>query len=207
MSASGSRIETLRLVAGRPCLDLVNTVSWRGDPSRREDHLRTVVDVLTWARRVNVLSAEEAALLGEAGARDEALAEGTLFEVHHLRDLVVATLVGAEPPRVEPLEAPLREAVGHSHLRPAGDGHRWQVVDLDARTVPRRLALDVLDLLEHPVGRLGSCADRSCGWVFLDTSKAGTRRWCSSADCGNRHRVRRHYRQQAGLDHPAAPTP
>ncbi|MFJ9034356.1 CGNR zinc finger domain-containing protein [Streptomyces sp. NPDC102274] len=27
----------------------------------------------------------------------------------------------------------------------------------------------------------------------LDRSRSGTRRWCSSGDCGNRDRVRRHY--------------
>jgi predicted RNA-binding Zn ribbon-like protein len=194
MSASSSRIETLRLVGGRPCIDLVNTVSWRGDPARREDHLRTVADVLTWARRVQIVSAEEAAVLGDALDREGAPGERL---VRDLRDLVVAHLVDARPPRVDLLEVPLRDAVAHSRLLPSDEGHRWQVVDLDARTVPRRLALDVLDLLEHPGGRLGSCADGACGWVFLDTSKAGTRRWCSSADCGNRHRVRRHYRQQA----------
>ena len=31
MSSIGSRISTVHLVGGRPCLDLVNTVSWRCD--------------------------------------------------------------------------------------------------------------------------------------------------------------------------------
>ena len=41
--------------------------------------------------------------------------------------------------------------------------------------------------------RVGSCSDPDCAWVFLDTSRNRSRRWCSMADCGNRHKARRHY--------------
>ena len=37
------------------------------------------------------------------------------------------------------------------------------------------------------------CADdRGCGWLFLDTSRNQSRRWCSMKSCGNRAKVRRH---------------
>ncbi|HVI75944.1 MAG TPA: CGNR zinc finger domain-containing protein, partial [Anaeromyxobacteraceae bacterium] len=32
-----------------------------------------------------------------------------------------------------------------------------------------------------------------CGWLFLDRTKARSRRWCSMKDCGNRAKARRHY--------------
>ena len=35
--------------------------------------------------------------------------------------------------------------------------------------------------------------DGRCGWLFLDTSKAGRRQWCSTQGCGNRAKARRHY--------------
>ncbi|TIU06903.1 MAG: CGNR zinc finger domain-containing protein, partial [Mesorhizobium sp.] len=31
-----------------------------------------------------------------------------------------------------------------------------------------------------------------CGWLFLDTSRGGKRRWCSMRTCGNREKVSRH---------------
>jgi predicted RNA-binding Zn ribbon-like protein len=38
------------------------------------------------------------------------------------------------------------------------------------------------------------CADaKGCGWLFLDESRAGTRRWCSMGECGNRAKAHRHY--------------
>jgi predicted RNA-binding Zn ribbon-like protein len=42
--------------------------------------------------------------------------------------------------------------------------------------------------------RVGQCADdRGCGWLFYDTSKNRTRRWCDMRGCGNRAKARRHY--------------
>jgi predicted RNA-binding Zn ribbon-like protein len=42
--------------------------------------------------------------------------------------------------------------------------------------------------------RVRQCEDnKGCGWLFLDESRAGTRRWCSMGDCGNRAKARRHY--------------
>ena len=194
-----SSVETIRLVGGRPCLDLVNTVSWRGDPARWEDHLTGAGDCLTWAVRAGVLTTEERDTLAATLAGDAAAAVRMLRRLVELRELVAADVTGVDPPRVERLEPLLQDAVRHGRLRPTapdGDGFAWHVDHLDERTVARRLALDVLDLLAGP-RRLGRCADDECGWVFLDTSRGGSRQWCSSADCGNRHRVRRHQRSRA----------
>jgi predicted RNA-binding Zn ribbon-like protein len=36
------------------------------------------------------------------------------------------------------------------------------------------------------VARVRECAGEDCGALFLDTSRPGTRRWCSMDTCGNR---------------------
>ena len=35
------------------------------------------------------------------------------------------------------------------------------------------------------------CASDTCTWMFLDTSKNHSRRWCEMARCGNRDKVQR----------------
>ncbi|MCV4932572.1 CGNR zinc finger domain-containing protein, partial [Escherichia coli] len=42
------------------------------------------------------------------------------------------------------------------------------------------------------LGRIRECPGRNCGWLFLDTSRNGQRRWCSEAECGTPARVARH---------------
>jgi hypothetical protein len=42
--------------------------------------------------------------------------------------------------------------------------------------------------------RLRVCGNPMCRLVFIDSSKNRSRRWCDTAGCGNRFRVRRHRR-------------
>jgi predicted RNA-binding Zn ribbon-like protein len=49
-------------------------------------------------------------------------------------------------------------------------------------------------LTSDNIYRLGRCHASPCRYLFVDTSRNGTRQWCSSATCGNRQRVRRAYR-------------
>jgi len=46
------------------------------------------------------------------------------------------------------------------------------------------------------LARVRRCANPSCGWLFLDNSKTGNRRWCSMSACGNRAKAHRHYLRQ-----------
>ena len=58
--------------------------------------------------------------------------------------------------------------------------------------------------------RFRICANDGCRWVFEDTSRAGQRRWCDMATCGNRAKVRRfrsRRRRADGETAEAGPTP
>ncbi|MFD9005177.1 CGNR zinc finger domain-containing protein [Streptomyces sp. NPDC059582] len=61
------------------------------------------------------------------------------------------------------------------------------------------VARDCVELLTDPVARAGlrQCEGDNCPIVYLDTSRGGRRRWCSSEVCGNRERVARHRRRAA----------
>ncbi len=50
-------------------------------------------------------------------------------------------------------------------------------------------------LTSAEVDRVRQCAGEGCAWLFLDTSKNRTRRWCDMSVCGNRAKARRHYRK------------
>jgi predicted RNA-binding Zn ribbon-like protein len=60
-----------------------------------------------------------------------------------------------------------------------------------------RLAREVLEILSGPhAGELHTCEGGDCRMVFIDPT--GRRRWCSTAVCGNRERVRRFRERQRG---------
>lgn len=58
-------------------------------------------------------------------------------------------------------------------------------------------AHDLLDLLRASRTRIRRCDGPGCVLHFYDTSKNGTRRWCSMAGCGNRAKARRNYARRA----------
>jgi predicted RNA-binding Zn ribbon-like protein len=43
------------------------------------------------------------------------------------------------------------------------------------------------------------CGTENCNWLFLDTSKNRSRRWCDMKECGNREKARRHYHRKKGV--------
>jgi predicted RNA-binding Zn ribbon-like protein len=54
-------------------------------------------------------------------------------------------------------------------------------------------ATNLLDLLETAPDRVKRCENPGCVLWFFDTTRNGTRRWCSMAVCGNRMKARRHH--------------
>ncbi|TQM14391.1 CGNR zinc finger domain-containing protein [Pseudonocardia kunmingensis] len=53
--------------------------------------------------------------------------------------------------------------------------------------------------------RLKACADPSCAWLFYDTSRSRTGRWCSMGACGSINKARnyrRRSRDRAAIDGP-----
>ena len=94
------------------------------------------------------------------------------------------------------LNEALAAAPGRRTLKRGRHGYEW---DVDARSgTALGLIAPVLwsagDLLTGPrLDRVRRCANLECGWLFLDDSRAGKRRWCSMSACGNRAKARRHY--------------
>jgi predicted RNA-binding Zn ribbon-like protein len=54
------------------------------------------------------------------------------------------------------------------------------------------IAQSAAELLQSSaISHVHACASETCRWLFLDTSKNHSRRWCDMAICGNRVKVRR----------------
>lgn len=197
MQPGRSRAATIHLIGGRPCLNLANTVSWRTVPDRRQEHLLQPGDALTWCVRAGVLDQDEALQLDQDLEGYPCRGRILVDELIDVRQQIWTRLVDPDQPDIEGLTPLVTATLTHCTLQVTTDGAaRWGLPTLDAHTPARRIVLDLLDLLTHPVGRIGHCSDPTCQWAFVDTSRAKNRRWCSSADCGNRHRVRQHHARQ-----------
>jgi predicted RNA-binding Zn ribbon-like protein len=195
-----SRPESIELVGGHPAVDLVNTVSWRQDADRWRENLVVPLDLLTWADRTGVLDERQLVAMRSVIAQEPEAADDVLDRVRELREQLHHHLAacidqpGGQPQIQEgsPLHRAFADAVTASSL--AGTPARWTLQLRCLHDLPRVLALHALDLVQTmPPDRLRRCDDHGCGWLFLDTTRNHSRRWCSSTDCGNRDRARRHY--------------
>jgi predicted RNA-binding Zn ribbon-like protein len=187
--------------AGRLCLDFANTLGDRPDESPHEEDLHTYADLVAWSEAAGILSTDDAAEMEREAARRPADAERAFAAVIALREAIYrlfsAIAARAEPP-VDDLDAVNRAiatATAHGHLAPVHGHFHWQwehdASVLDSMIWPVAWSVAEL-LLSEELHRVHECAGPDCGWLFMDTSKNGSRRWCSMETCGNRAKARRH---------------
>ncbi len=125
-----------------------------------------------------------------------------LFAARELRS-VIRTLVErrAAGKRLdpEPLNAFLTEARNYTKLAQKKDGSlelrlKWKQRNPHEILAP--LALSAAELLaEGDFDLVRRCESEQCVLWFYDRTKSHQRRWCSMANCGNRHKVAA-YRQR-----------
>jgi predicted RNA-binding Zn ribbon-like protein len=175
------RASELLLVGGDIALDLANTVNGPRDGPVDTDYLATPGDLAGWAVHAGVAEAPPAA--------DEA----QLARVRELRAAIYGVFRAVAEGRPAPsgalaaLAAFHAEAAAHARLVPAGD--RFTLGWDGAVLWP--LATAAVDLLrEGPLDRIKLCD--GCPWLFLDTSRNHSRRWCSMNECGGRLKMRRY---------------
>lgn len=184
----------LSLLGGRVSLDFANTVSGLGTTFER-DHLVSVEALTAWLRHVGLIHG------APASSRDLPAAPATLTKALALRDVInrigTALVKGIGPDRSD--LADLNKAAGHGlgqlELSANPDGQYGLVIPaaMTSDGIFAWLALDAIDLLRFAdLSRLRRCEGEDCGWLFLDSSKAGRRRWCDMTVCGNRAKARRH---------------
>jgi predicted RNA-binding Zn ribbon-like protein len=205
MSKSVTSTITWNLLGGHLSLDFANTADWHAS-DQPEELLTSYAKFVSWSRQAGVLTEKQAKrLLREAADRpDEATA--ILKRAIALREAtyeIFAAVAHEQSPQatdLATLNSALSEALARSQIAPMETGFGWQWAgEEDALDRPLwSIARSAADLLtSDDLQRVGQCADdRGCGWLFLDTSRNHSRRWCSIEDCGNRAKARRHYERK-----------
>ncbi|WP_309063106.1 CGNR zinc finger domain-containing protein [Streptomyces sp.] len=167
-----------RPLTGEPlALDLLNT-RWVEDGAARD--LLTGTDGLAVWLAANGLDGRFAA--------DAATLRHTL----RARDALQEAVDGAPGEGARAVDAVLAHGRIRATLTADGPGERPEFDD--PSWGPAWLAArDYLRLLTLAPDRIRRCAHEACVLHFFDTSRNGTRRWCSMAVCGNRAKASRHY--------------
>jgi len=167
--------------AGRLCLDFIRTLRFR-DTADQTEELADPEALAAWVRQFGA-DPDQAVPLPESGQVTDAQA---------VREAVYALVTSAMSGRHVGRAA--REQLNRAAAAPVpvpclGDsGTVTWVTDAPVTATLSLVARDALDLATSPalLARVRPCASPTCGALFLDHSRPGTRRWCSMDTCGNR---------------------
>lgn len=172
---------TYKLIGGTPVLNFANLVSYRGTP-RAHDWLNPATNLRRWADAAGLHAAPDAGF----------------DDLRNLRELLARVFLAVadggtpDPADIDTLSALATAAVAHRRLSfPAGaDAATWTA---RRGSLLDQLAVEATEMLTSPetLRRVSACGE--CRWLYLDTTRNRSRRWCDPADCGNRARQRRHY--------------
>jgi predicted RNA-binding Zn ribbon-like protein len=188
---------TFDLCGGHVALDFANTMSDRPSPSPI-DRLTDYGDLVRFAVQTGITTKTAARSLLRKAESDPASAERTLAEARALREALYAVFSAAgrapNPRDVEAIDAAWHRLSLDSHFH-------WTWTEgpdaLDAMLGP--IVESAVSLLTAgPRDRVRTCESDTCQWVFLDTSKNRSRRWCDMKQCGNREKARRFQERARG---------
>ncbi len=188
------------LVAGNVALDFVNTVTARDTTPR--DWLDGYQSLIEWARFSPQFKAKDLDALSLVAEQDPAGAKAAITRATRFRETLCRSVyallgegVSGEEDRLE-IERAYQAAMKSVRFEwgPTGCKLTWTAEGSGLDLITHVASVHAVYLLAHlDIKRLRICDGENCGWVFLDTSRNGRRRWCDMATCGNVAKARRHY--------------
>ena len=192
-------IANLQLDGGCFVFDFINTVNTRvATPAR--DYLNTYKDVLQWSAKALLLPSKDIRALGQYADKNKDDAQAAFSKLIGARETLYQLFAAVtrkekpEPGTLDKFNRLLGQSFGKMKMEiataKASIHFSGDEVSLDE---PLRLimksAYDVLTAQDFD--RLKECP--GCGWIFLDQTKNGKRRWCDMKVCGSNDKAKRYY--------------
>ena len=188
------------------CLDFLNTLH-DAEAEDPEEELSSDADLAAWVTQAGILSVSEGDRL-QAGAlrnyvhlkllgkKRSSLLEDARALREALRQMFRrAARAGKVAPRdVETLNLLLKRfpAAGQIEKSNGDWTMNWESQAGGSEKIFYAIVKSAAELVATGRWRaVRECASDTCSWMFLDTSKNHSRRWCEMARCGNRDKVQR----------------
>lgn len=185
-------------IGGWLCLDFTNTIGYVPDPDSTNG-LRSFADLIDWGEQAGILT-PTAAQMGRESGSDAPLLNRALALRTTLYRLFSAAADGHTPASsdLDALNATLREALAQRTLRWTPAGFVWAWNDANTpQSILWQVAWSASELLvSDQLERVRQCAGDDCTFLFIDTSRNHSRRWCDMKSCGNQAKAHRHYHRQ-----------
>ena len=180
-------------------LNFVNTEVVVAGESR--DLLENFGDLVRWSVEARLITEMQAELLAvfEGTPKGEAALRRARELRGQLRTLMRQSAAGkpVNPSELKLINELLKGRHGHLEMRLSAPGTVFLLHYETSLSDPLQLVAHIAEsasrlLCSDDVAHIKSCENPDCVLMFLDVSKNKKRRWCSMANCGNRHKVASH---------------
>jgi predicted RNA-binding Zn ribbon-like protein len=181
---------------------LINTVDWTSRGVEYNERLGDFQQLTDWAEGAGVIDGATGRRLrrqGEARPRAATAVLTYAIEARRILRALFVTIARGEPAESELIRFNrlLREALVGLEVAPVeetatGYRWRWRGEESDPRALVWRVLWSAANLLRSgEIGNVRVCDSDDCGWMFVDRSRNGLRRWCQMRTCGTREKTRR----------------
>lgn len=193
-------IDTLNIDSTALCCNFVNTQSsWMS--ADRYDYLQTYIDFLDWCLKVEISSKEQLQALRALSLQQPDDAKAALNRIKEIRGIMQGLISAVAKGSEDEL---LRFLPSFNLLLRVDAFSKQKLIYKDGKflldqiniagdfTAPVWLAVESLAtlLVENNLHRIKECP--TCGWVFLDETKNGKRKWCNPKYCGTSDKMKRY---------------
>jgi predicted RNA-binding Zn ribbon-like protein len=199
-----------KYVAGDSSLDFVNTVDWT-DRGLRNERIAEYDDLVRWAEKAGIVSharAQRLRTLARRTPRGASRAYRHALQLRSALQRVMASVAHTSHTRdarldaagMRELNAWLSRALEHLRLAPAqrDAAFSWSDADTDLESPLWPIVWSSAQLIASEESkRIRVCAGRNCGWMYVDRSRNGLRRWCEMSTCGTQEKSLRRRRRRA----------
>jgi predicted RNA-binding Zn ribbon-like protein len=195
--------EPFNLIAGHPALDFANALDNRYHPNGPIELMRSYEDLVRFCGQCALLSRTQMRHLLAGTSESEATA--ALESARELREAIERIFSALADQRnvdrgdLSLLNHHLAQALAHRRISKERPGFvwTWEGIEKFATGPLWPIAYAATELLaSEDRSFVRRCASVTCRWLFLDTSKNRSRRWCEMRVCGNRTKAQRYYKRR-----------
>ena len=200
-------LESLQLDGGCVVFDFINTVDAR-IPTSTFDYLQDYNDLLAWSEKVKLLDRKRLEVIGTCLKSNQQRGERAFRKAIKVRELLYALFSAIAKGRspnedvVESFNVWLAQAFSKIKITIKSGGSKVYFTDTEIsldEPLWKILTSAYQVLMESNPERIRECP--RCGWLFLDTSKNGKRKWCNMQVCGSHDKaLRYYYKKSSGGD-------
>ncbi len=188
---------TYKLIGGSLCLDFSNTISFRNKTNPHE-WLDSIENLISWCEITETLNKSQIGFLHKELLQKDEKTKANWSFLREFREVIYKTFSA-----IAESKNPSKKDISFIN-EIAKQKCSWQELQIKDNQIQISPSQE-LSAYEHLIykiynstietltqfqaKRIKKCS--ACQWLFYDTSKNSSRKWCVMEDCGNRDKVNR----------------